>query len=700
MAFIFGVPRSVRLLIFASYVAAGIVLSFQFPDLPILVIKGAFAIAFVTAIVSYSRKTKIRTLLFQISVAMCAISIGAFCLSVERSPTLPARLLGKNQFQMIVLESPAASEKSIRMKCRLKTIILNDSLYPVDQKIISYIFGQSEPIKKLLPGDQILGKGLIKEIVSSGNPGSFDVKSFYRHQNIQYAVYLNSVYSTGNYNQGFILRRYAHIWKNFLSRLLSSCSEDPEVRALTQAILLGDKSELTPELKHTFSSTGTAHVLAVSGLHIGIIYAILLPIIGSVKKGSRRLRYSRLFLFLLALWIYAMITGLSPSICRAACMVSMLLVGNMMKRSISKWNILGFSALVLLVIQPFAIYQPGFQLSYAALIGIFIFYLPLVRSFAIPGVIPQYLWKMSCVSIAAQVTVMPIAIFYFHEVSLLFIFAGWVAVPATTLLLISGIIFIFCRACIPFVSEFLGSGITKFSQLLIRLLSSMESQTQFHLEQLFLSFENALAIYLSLIFFLGYRFKKKRVYLFLSAISMICFAVHSISDLNSAKHRQDFVIHSSPIPRLDLNVGDTTFSFIGVQTQKALDSISNRKEGQSTEILQSIKLDTLTYQSTAFLKHHNIIFTSDLDILILNKTNPVIPAILSNHDKKRILWCLFVDEHLFDQHSISHFDQIVIDRSVPYYKEKDLARFCKTHHIPVHDMREQGAFNHLLNEKK
>jgi len=181
---------------------------------------------------------------------------------------------------------------------------------------------------------------------------------------------------------------------------------------------------LGKKVKQAYSATGTQHILAVSGLHVGIIYSILLLPLTFFKQEGHALRKSYLFLVLGLIWIYALMTGFSPSVVRAVVMFSLVTLGQMRKRKPSIWNILAFSALLLLVLDPDIQTDLGFQLSYLAVAGIVGLQPILLRMWAPSNRVLDYFWQMATVTLAAQLITSPLTLHYFHTFPTYFLVAN------------------------------------------------------------------------------------------------------------------------------------------------------------------------------------------------------------------------------------------------------------------------------------
>jgi len=158
---------------------------------------------------------------------------------------------------------------------------------------------------------------------------------------------------------------------------------------------------------------GAMHILCVSGLHVGIIYLVISFFLGFLNN-TRFNNILKAILLLLTVWAYAIITGLSPSVQRASLMLSVFIIGNLLNRARDTYNTLAISALILLIIDPYLLFNVGFQLSYAAVIGIVTFHQPIYKLLYFKNTIIDKIWSITVLSFAAQMATFPIATYYFH----------------------------------------------------------------------------------------------------------------------------------------------------------------------------------------------------------------------------------------------------------------------------------------------
>ena len=225
------------------------------------------------------------------------------------------------------------------------------------------------------------------------------------------------------------------LWRHQLLERYRQTPMEDEAYAVLAAMTLGDKSALTPALREAYSVTGASHVLALSGLHLGIIYMLL----SSLMLGRRRFWLSQVVI-VLCIWAFALLTGLSPSMVRSATMISIYAVFSAGGRGRSSVNLLAFAALVILLVDPSSLFDVGFQLSFASVLSILLF-VPLMERFWPAGHwLMRWLRGMVCVSVAAQLGAAPLIAFYFGRFSTYFLLTNFVVIPVVTVILYGALV--------------------------------------------------------------------------------------------------------------------------------------------------------------------------------------------------------------------------------------------------------------------
>lgn len=238
------------------------------------------------------------------------------------------------------------------------------------------------------------------------------------------------------------LRLRALCWRHsLLSRYETLTNGKDEIYGVLAAMTLGDKSALTRELRDTYSQTGASHILALSGLHMGILFG-LLSTLTFLLRHSLAARLLTITLF----WGFALLTGLSPSIVRSAFMLSVATVFSLRgSRGISV-NALCLAAMVILLLHPYALFDVGFQLSFLAVFSILVL-MPLLDSFWPEDFLFRHrtvkmLWSLVSVSIAAQAGTAPLVAYHFGQLPLYFILTSLIVIPVTYAVLSLSLLFL------------------------------------------------------------------------------------------------------------------------------------------------------------------------------------------------------------------------------------------------------------------
>ncbi len=347
------------------------------------------------------------------------------------------------------------------------------ALQPAGGHILAY-FDITSRSRELEAGDVLMLSAKLSPPAAALNPGAFDFQRYLHYRNVHLQAFV------GEQDWQLLERRpnlASHAWRlrrhclQALARFLPSENE----YAVAAALILGYKAELSDEVRNAYAHTGAMHVLAVSGLHVGIIQMVLSFLLGLARLPGRFWPLVRAMLLLAGIWGFALLTGASPSVLRAATLFSFLSAGQALRRHVNIYNTLAASAFLLLCADPFLLFNVGFQLSYLAVLGIVYFQPLLYRHWYIKNRAGDYLWKLLSVSLAAQLTTLPISLFYFHQFPLYFWLSGLIVVPAAALILSSGLA-LFALQAVPLAGAVAGKllyGITWTVNALIFLVQQI-----------------------------------------------------------------------------------------------------------------------------------------------------------------------------------------------------------------------------------
>ncbi|RPA70303.1 ComEC family competence protein [Cyclobacteriaceae bacterium YHN15] len=306
---------------------------------------------------------------------------------------------------------------------------------------------------KLSPGDLVWVWGSPQKINPASNPFEFDYRDFMLNQQITHQHFVSDQIQTlGKLNEFPIETFFMNLRAGIMEQIDRNFF-NPKSNQIAKALLLGQKRSLDKETSEAYATAGAMHVLAVSGLHVGIIYGFFFLFF----KPYRLVRPNRILyltLLILLIWSYAMLTGMSASVMRAATMFSLMAMAQMNSRNPSIFNAIALSALILVVFDPFLLYSVGFQLSYAALLGIVIIQPILVGIWLPKNRFLEYAWQITTVGFAAQMATFPISGYYFHSFPVYFLLSNLIAIPGAFLIMSFGIPFMLFPS-VPFLGTYL-----------------------------------------------------------------------------------------------------------------------------------------------------------------------------------------------------------------------------------------------------
>lgn len=351
----------------------------------------------------------------------------------------------QSTFQTIITTCPQVKEKTIRAEAQLIWKIDSTNIVSIDRNVMLYISRDSLS-EELKQGDSLILRGYITHS-NKGNPYEFDYDNWLKEHGIDGIIYVNANqwYKNGHttLKTPKALSERCRYW--FVNQL-KRCGLEEDELGVAAAMVVGEKSVLSYETRQFYSAAGVSHVLAVSGLHTGIVFgAIMFLLTGfgfaPLLYKQKRRRWFTCILGICFIWLYAFLTGLSPSVTRAALMITLLYLGVAIGRRQISFNTLAAAAFINLIIEPNALFNVSFQLSYCAVMGIMLFYAPIVKLVSFKNKIFRWTWELIAVSISAQLGTLPLTIWYFQQTSNYFALANIFIIPLATLVIYAAALF-------------------------------------------------------------------------------------------------------------------------------------------------------------------------------------------------------------------------------------------------------------------
>lgn len=348
--------------------------------------------------------------------------------------------------------------KTYKAEGFVESVISNNQVMACSGKLLLY-FSKDSLAPVLNYGDRIILRKNLQPIKNSGNPGAFNYQRYAAFQGIFHNVFLKEkdwtlLQQPGANKPGIFKKFIFSARETVLSTLRENIQTGKDELGIAQALLIGYTNDLDKDLVQAYSNTGVVHIIAVSGMHLALIYVLLTWIFAKVPV-IKRSKVLQLVLVLTCLWLFALVTGASASVLRAAVMFTFIAIGKQFFKETSIYNSLAASAFILLCYNPYYLWSVGFQLSYLAVLGIVIFQKPVYNCVYIKNKWLDKVWQLTAVSTAAQLLTFPVCIYYFHQFPNLFLITNLVAVPLSAVILYAAIA-LAALAWIPFAGVYLG----------------------------------------------------------------------------------------------------------------------------------------------------------------------------------------------------------------------------------------------------
>ncbi|MEE9371418.1 MAG: ComEC/Rec2 family competence protein [Saprospiraceae bacterium] len=404
-------------------------------------------------------------------------------------------------------------------------------------------------------GDKARIKGIFKNTSKSKNPLSFDYSRYLKFKHVAYQTFIST-------DQIIIIKRDGQTWNqsarnwaiNHFKNHLS-----PSNIAIASALVLGHRGMIDDNLYAAFAQTGSMHVLAVSGLHVGIVSMLLGLLLSLFKSNEIWYKIIKCILLITGIWTFAVITGGSSSVVRASIMFSVLEVGKIWRGHYSVYNSIGGAALIMLLIDPFSLFHVGFQLSFSAILSIVIFYSKVNSIFGFKNIIAHYIWQLMSIATSVQILTLPISLYYFHQFPTYFFISGITAVTLATCILTVGIILlvgsIFCSMGATWgILDFLVSLLAKSTYALHTLPYGLIPDIAFDKISMLLSF-----VIIGLMSSYIFNVKKKAfVYSLILVLGLVSYREFH----NYRMHNQDeIIIYDARYPLVDIIVNGVVYSY-------------------------------------------------------------------------------------------------------------------------------------------
>ncbi len=584
------------------------------------------------------------------------------------------------------------SIKSTAKKIRLELKIQTAHERPATGRLLAY-FDTTALARQLQYGDQLQFSAPISRIETAKNPKAFDFSKYMHFRNIHFQAFVKTEdWRLLQKAKGFNIMAVANRLQTRLVNILRKHITKENETTVAAALIIGYRDEIPEEVKTAYINTGAMHVLAVSGLHVGFIFLFIQFLLDLIKSDRRGWKIAKTIIALLAIWGFALVTGASASVLRAATMFSFIIIGQAIQRDTNIYNTLAASAFFLLCINPYFLMDVGFQLSYLAVLGIVYFQPRIYKLLYVKNKVIDYIWKLTAVSIAAQITTLPISLYYFHQFPMYFWLSGLVVVPLSVIVLGGGLM-LFVVDGIPLVGWAVGKLLAALIWIINQSIFLIEQIPGSLIGGIWVSITAVMLLYCLIIaLIIAFHSKKfKWLLVALSALSLLGF-MHAAAESMAFRQEQFIVYHIPKHSAIDYISGKKLVSFTdeAVSAKQLQFAAQNYRYAAKINEIESVHFDDDAIKRERWFFQNNCLRLGNLTIAIIDKVLAKTDTTLLKADY--LLIRNNPEEDLATLIAPFDCNQIIFDSSNSFRNIKKWKTECAALGLHFYDVNTAGAF--------
>jgi competence protein ComEC len=569
----------------------------------------------------------------------------------------------------------------------VESFIDHDTVISCEGKLLLY-FSKDSNALQLQYGDRVLLHKDLQPIKNSGNPGAFNYEQYAAFQKEFHNVFLKEkdwVLLSGkkvNAFKQFIFSARGHI----LEQLRNNISTGKDELGIAEALLIGYTNDLDKDLVQAYSNTGVVHIIAISGMHLGLIYVLLVWLFAKIPL-IKRSKLLQVILILSCLWLFSLLTGASASVLRSAVMFSFITIGKNLKKNGSIYNSLAASAFVLLCYDPYFLWDVGFQLSYLAVVGIIIFQRPMYNVLYIKNKWIDSIWKLVAISIAAQILTFPICIYYFHQFPNLFLITNIIAVPLSSIILYAEI-FLVAFSWLPFAGEYAGQLTGWLVWLMNTIIVTVNNLSFAVWDKIPATFLSTLLLYVIVIAVSAWLINKTKKLLQFSLVAILAFIIKADHNKWSVSGQKKIIVYNVPKCQAIDMVHADNYVFIGDSILQQDGMLPNFHLKPARIALQLNNSKTSIENCSRFGLFYRF---ENKTMLIIDK-----PLVFEPCPQKINVDIIIISKnvrlYIPQLARVFNCGQYVADASNSLWKIAKWKKDCELLHLRFHSVGEQGAF--------
>jgi len=627
----------------------------------------------------------LRGLIFYL-IFICIGSLLVFIKNENNNATSLNNLTTTPKNVLLTLQEPiTVKEKSFKTIARANAIFINNQWQPVSGNVLLY-FKKQDSLPQLQYGSQIIVTAALQNIGNSGNPGTFNYREYCLFQGIVKQAFLNKKdYINLNQQKTFFLNKWIFFARDkMLNALRNNISGNNEL-SLAEALLIGYRDDLDRDLVKAYSNTGVVHIIAISGMHLGMIYGLLLLLFKPFRKKSIT-KIIKPIVIVLVLWGFSFIAGAAPSILRSAVMFSFIAVGESFGKRSNIYNNLAASAFVIILFNPFSLWDVGFQLSYAAVLSIVLFSKHINNWFYFKNKLLKGFWSLNAVTLSAQILTLPFVLYHFHQFPVLFLITNLVAVPLSGFILYSELIILFF-VWWPAAAHFIGLITEKLITLLNNFIQHVNNFPFVVWPNLQINIMQAIVLFLLLAFMAAWLLNKKTNMLLSGLLTASIFFGIRCFDFIKREQQQKIIVYNVPQHKAIDIISGRNYEFVGDSILQE-DGFLRNFHLQPSRIKH--RITAVNNITTAIVQPSLIQINNKSFLLITDKTS------FNNIQQKIKVNAVIISGNpkLYLNNLMKYIDCeiIVADATNPLWKIGKWKKDAEQLHLQLHSVPEEGAF--------
>jgi len=597
-----------------------------------------------------------------------------------------------------IISNPTETKQAVKAIVTVTQVNPGFAKNSNQKKVLCY-FSKDSLSMSLAYGDIITVNSKLTIPGKPLNPEEFNYAEYLKQNGIYYTSYINhSSWELVGYSPKNPIIAIAGKLRNRILNILSKNGLSGQNYSVAAAILLGYDDTMENTLKQDYIMAGAMHILCVSGLHVGIIFLVISFLL-SFLNNNRHNNILKAIILLLTVWAYATLTGLSPSVQRASLMLSVFIIGNLLNRARDTYNTLAISALILLIIDPYLLFNVGFQLSFAAVIGIVTFHQPIYKLLYFKNTIIDKIWSITVLSFAAQLATFPIATYYFHFFPPWFWLTNLFTFPLSFLIIATGLLFV-VTLWIPFIPQAVGWLLSGMIYLLNLVVGTVKFLPFSGITNIYTSMPMVIFIYiLLLLLFVMFTRKKLQLLLPVTLFIAIIFGIHTYHKHKILNQKKVVIYSINKHIAYDFIDGNQhvliTDSILTNDKSKIDYHLKNSSTRWGTDnISQTFPKKDTTFNGLLSVVD-NFLFFNDIKIFINDGESQYYPTISKLH-MDIILISGKKSTDINQLLTVFDFDRVIIDSSVPKWNQKKIMEVSKEQGITCDNVNTEGALVLIL----